>query len=432
MKQKLLKNISWLFFDKIIRIFGGLLIGIWVARYLGPSDYGILNYAMAYTAMFMLFVNLGLDEILVRELVKKPKLTNYLLGSAFVLKIFGALVAICLIFFSFNFMVIENITKTAILIMSIAFILQSFDVIDYYYQSKILSKYSVIARSFAFIMSSGLKIYLLVYKYSVLFFVGAGVIDILMYSLFLSLIYVKQNGSFSKWKFNIKIVKNLLKYSWPLALSVFLITIHTRIDQLMIGTMLDIKEVGIYSVAVKLAEFWIFIPSILVSTLMPYFVNLRNKDAQLYHFRLLQLYSLMFWMGAFVGIVTIIFGEDIIVLLFGDVYKDAYVALVYNIWIGVFIAQAVARGIWMINENLQLYRIYNNILAIITNISLNIILIPKFGISGAALASLLSIGIGTWFYSLLFKPLRESTIDMITSIVPLYILKYKEKYGKFL
>ena len=89
MKNKVLKNISWLFFGEVIRIFGGLFIGIWVARYLGPNDFGVLNYALAYTALFGIFVKLGLDKIVIREVVKKDRLTNYLLGTAFGLKLIG-------------------------------------------------------------------------------------------------------------------------------------------------------------------------------------------------------------------------------------------------------------------------------------------------------------------------------------------------------
>ena len=99
-KSKFLKNISWLFFDKIIRIFGGLVVGIWVARYLGPNDFGVLNYALAYITFFMLFVKLGLDQIVIREIVKRPKLTNYLLGTAFGLKLIGSIVAILSVYLS--------------------------------------------------------------------------------------------------------------------------------------------------------------------------------------------------------------------------------------------------------------------------------------------------------------------------------------------
>ena len=425
MRQKLLKNISWLFFDKIIRILGGLVVGIWVARYLGPSDFGVLNYALAYTALFMLFVKLGLDQIVVREVVKKPKLTNYLMGTAFGLKLVGSMLAFVLVMVSLYFMETNTTTKIVIFIISAGFILQAVDVIDYYYQAHVLSKYVVIARNSAFIGSSLLKVYFIVYEYDVIYFALANTIDFALAGLFMLVLYKKIGGKVSQWKFSKVIAMRLLRFSWPLALSVFLISIHMKIDQVMIGNMLDVEQVGIYSVAVRLAEFWLFIPGIIVSTLMPYFVSLRESNNELYHYRLMQLYSFMFWMGLFVGVVTIIFGEYIIRLLFGEAYVGAYAAFVFNIWNGIFISQAIARGIWMISENLQIYRLYNNMIIVILNITVNLLLIPKIGIAGAAIATLLTQSIGTWVLGFLWKPLRPSTLAMIKSVNPIYLINFK-------
>lgn len=423
MRKKVLKNISWLFFDNIIRILGGLSIGIWVARYLGPSDFGVLNYALAYTALFMLFVKLGLDQIIVREIVRKAELTHYLLGTAFVLKLVGALIAISAIYISLLFLETDTLIKSVIFILSIGFILQSVDVIDYFYQSKVLSKYVVVARSSAFILSSILKVFFIVYKFSVIYFAIANTIDFLLAGVFLIYTYKKTGYEITQWRFSKNIAIRLLKFSWPLAISAFLISVHMRIDQVMIGNMLDKERVGIYSIAVILAEAWYFIPAIIVNTLMPYFVELRENNNKLYYFRLTQLYSLMFWMGVGVGGFVVFFGEDIIKLLFGEAYIGGYKALVFNIWNGIFISQAVARGIWMISENLQQYRLYGNLIMVNLNIIINILLIPIIGISGAAIATLVTQFSGTWIFPFLWKPLRASTLAMIKSVNPMYLVR---------
>jgi O-antigen/teichoic acid export membrane protein len=425
-KHKILKNISWLFFDKIIRILGGLFVGIWIARYLGPSDFGLLNYAIAYTTLFAIFVNLGLNGIVVREIVKRTKLTNYLLGTAFGLKLIGSFVAIFAITVSLFFIDTDKLTKTLIYFISIGFIFQSLNVIDFFYQSKVLSKYVVVARNSAFIISIGIKIFLILYEYSVIYFVIASLIEICLSSIFLILIYKQTGEVITQWRFSKKIAKELLQYSWSLALSIFLISIHMKIDQIMIGNMLNSEQVGVYSVAVRLAEYWYFIPGILVSTLMPYFVKLRKENKKLYEFRLMQLYSLMFWMGVSVGIIVIFFGEYLIILLFGEAYAGAYKALIFNIWNGIFVSQAVARGIWLISEDLQRYRLYNNIIIVNLNIIINLILIPQIGIAGAAIATLLTQSIGTWVVSFLWKPLRNSTFMLIKSVNPIYlVMKYE-------
>jgi len=426
-KNKLLKNISWLFFDKIVRIFGGLFIGIWIARYLGPEDFGVLNYALAYTALFMLFVNLGLDQIVVREIVKTPKLLKYLLGTTFWLKFIGALLSILFISISLYFMKLDTITTLVILVTSIGFIFQSFDVIDYYFQSQVLSKYVAAARSSAFILSSTLKIFLIINEFSVLYFAVALVIDALFATIFLIYIYQKRGMNILKWKFSKNIAVKLLKYSWPLALSGFIISVYTKIDQIMIGNMLNLSEVGIYGVATTLSTAWLFLPSIVVSTFMPYFVNLKKTNNELYEYRLIQLYSLMFWIGVSVGVIVLVFGQWIIHALYGPAYEEAYYALVFNIWNGIFISQALARSIWLISENLQKYRLYNNIFAVTLNIGVNFVLIPIYGISGAAIATLLTQGLSTWVFPFLWKPMRSSNIAIMKAINPKYFININIK-----
>jgi O-antigen/teichoic acid export membrane protein len=422
-KLKIVKNISWLFIDKIIRILGSLFIGVWVARYLGPEDYGVYNYALSYSALFMILVKLGLDKIIIREIVQKEKLKNYYLGTAFILKLVGSFISIIGVFISLFFVNIDLTTKYVLLIISISFLFRTFDVIDFYYQSQVLSKYVVIARNSAFIIISLLKIYLILNEYSVVYFAGAYTLNIFFSALFLIIIYKINNNEISKWKFSNKIALKLLKDCWPLAISSFLISIYTRIDQVMIGNMLNSEQVGIYSVAVKLNDSWIFIPQIIINTLMPYFVDLRKNNKKFYEFRLLQLYSFMFWLGIFVGIFVIFFGRELIDILFGAEYIAAYGALVYNIWNGIFRSQSLSRGIWMISENLQRYRLYNNIMTVTLNITINLVLIPRYGITGAAIATLFTEGLGTWVFPFLWEPLRESTWMMIKSSNPFYLYK---------
>ncbi len=416
-------NISWLFFDKIIRILGGLFVGIWVARYLGPNDFGILNYSLAYTALFILFGTLGLDQIVVRELAKFPGETNKLLGTAFVLKLAGAVIAITAVFFSLYFVETDSLTKTIIFIVSLQFVAQSLDVVDFFYQSKVLSKYVVIARNSAFLISSLLKIYFIVNRYSVVYFAIANCLDFFIASFLLLTIYKNTGNRISQWRFDTETAKRYLLFGWPLAVSTFLISVHMKIDQVMIGKMLNNEQVGVYSVAVGLAEAWYFIPSIIVSTFMPYFVELRENNIELYYFRLSQLYSFMFWMGVVVGLFVTFCGKDIIRYLYGSNYAGAYGALIFNIWNGIFVSQALARGIWMISENLQQFRLYNNCIIVIFNIIANITLIPLLGISGSAIATLLTQFMGTWIISLFWRPIRSSTFAMIRSVNPMYLAK---------
>ena len=426
-KTKILSNISWLFFDKIIRILGGLIIGIWVARYLGPEQFGILNYGMAFVAMFSFLPNLGFNLIVVRDVTKYPEKTNKILGSSLVLKLLGSSLAVVLIvLIVLNLNKTDALVKYVIILFSIGFIFQAFDVIDFFYQSQMLSKYVVFSRNITFIIINGIKIFLILNEYDLIWFVITATFGFFLDALFLIITYTKTHKSVLNWRFDKDMGFELMKNSWPLMFSAFLISVHMKIDQVMIGNILDTKQVGIYSVAVRLAEFWYFIPSIIISTLMPYFVELRENNNELYYFRLTQLYSLMFWMGVGVGVFVIFFGKDIIRVFFGSDYAGAYEALIFNIWAGIFVAQSLAKGIWVISENLQLYRIVANLIAVLINVSLNIILIPIYGISGAAIATLFTRFLNNWITPvLLIKPYRENTIISIKSINPFYVYSRK-------
>ena len=416
-------NLSWLFFDKLFHFIIGLFVAVWVARYLGPEKYGILNYAIAYTTFFTLFVKIGLDNIIVREVVKSQNEIHKYLGTAFYLKLCGSIFSLLLVLITTLFTDSTLTVKWAIFLISIGFIFQSLDVIDFYYQALTLSKYVIIAKNISYILCNLLKIYFILKSYSVLYFAFVASFEIFLNSAFMVVVFKILGNRISFWRFDKKIAASVLKDSWPLALNMFLVSIHIRIDQTMVKYFLNLEQLGIFSVAVKISEYWYFIPAILIQTLMPYFVKLRQVNYSLYEERLLQLYSIMFWVGALVGIFTIIFGEKIIFILFGKEYIGAYQALVYNIWKGIFISQALARGIWIINENVQLYRLIVNGLAVITNIVLNLFLIPKMGISGAGLSSLLSIGVSTWIFSFFIAPLKKSTIAMIKAILPVYLFR---------
>jgi O-antigen/teichoic acid export membrane protein len=251
-------------------------------------------------------------------------------------------------------------------------------------------------------------------------FAAAGLAEAAVAAGLLLLIFVRSGYRSPQWCFDRTLAVDMLRYSWPLAISAFLIMIHLKIDQVMIDHYLGMNDVGVYSVAVKLAEFWYFLPAIVVSTLMPYFVELRERDYGFYQARLIQLYSLMFWSGAAVGTIVYFLGEFIIRLLYGEAYAGAYAALVINIWAGIFVAQSQVKGIWTISENLQIYRIVNNSVAIVVNVALNTVLIPKYGISGAAMATLASRFVNNYITPLMFKPIRANALMAIKSINPVY------------
>ncbi|MBI1283652.1 MAG: oligosaccharide flippase family protein [Thiobacillus sp.] len=422
MKTQLFANLNWLFADRILRIVGSLVIGIWVARYLGPGNFGLLNFALSFVALFGMVGRLSIDQVAVRELTKFPEREKEILGSTFRLKLWGSLAATVLVLPAAWLAQPDNpLFLLLVAIMAFGILFNALDAIDIFYQARVLSKYVVQARSIAFLILSAIRVGLIFGNFSVLWFALASTMEIALYAGLLVWIYRHKEGRGSGWNWQRSTARHLIKDGWPLIAGSLLFILHTRIDQVMIGQMLGEVHVGLYSAAISISEAWMFVPVLIVQAVMPYFVQLRESDPTGYRHRLIQLYSAMFWAGVAVGIITMLIGQRAIVFLFGEAYSGASAPLVLIIWTGIFVAQALVRGIWVISENLQLFRLFSSLIAVPINIVLNLFWIQKYGIEGAAAASLISIGVGTWLVPLIFKPMRQSNLDMMRSMNPRYL-----------
>lgn len=367
---------------------------------------------------------MGLQQIVVRELTKYPDRTNRILGSAFLMKLSGAAVSMILIFFAIGLLKPEDDgVRLVVLLVSLTYIFQAFDVMSFFFQSRVLSKYTAIARGIAVIGSSILKVYLILAKFSVVYFALAYVLDIFVISILLLYLFYKTGNDVRDWKFDVDMAKGLFGYSWPFMIAIFLVTIHLKIDQMMIENLLGMESLGLYSVSVRLSEAWYFVPAMMSSTLLPYIIRLRETNYSLYTYRLKQAYFGMFWLGVFVALGVQIFGEWVLVLLYGKEYGASFDALALNIWAGVFVAQSSFKSIWVVSENVQIYRVYINAIGIIVNVVGNLVLIPIYGISGAAMATLITRMVNNWVTPLVFGATRENALNAMISVNPFYILK---------
>ena len=385
---KYFKNTSWLFIERIIRIFSGLIIGVLVVRYLGPEQFGLLSYAQSIVALFTILTTLGLDSIVIKELVKKNNSSYEIIGTTFWIKTFGGLLMFLLLlgFVLLNKQPLsENIL---ILIIGASYLLNGFNVIDFYFQSKVLSKYVVISNIVTLIISSTIKIYLLINNESLYHFASLIVLESILLAIGLAYFYLTKEKFTIKWTFNKSIAKSLIKQSWPLLLSGALVTLYMRVDQVMVKAMINENAVGQYSAALKLSEAWYFIPTLIVSSLFPSIVNIRNLDYKKYFDRLQKLFDLLVWIGVFMALGTTFFSEEIVNLLYGEQYLKSTEILKIHIWTGVFVAIGVASGKFLLIENLQIISFWRTFYGAILNLVLNLLLIKKIGVVGAAISTL--------------------------------------------
>ncbi len=414
--KKYFKNTSWLFIEKIIRVLLGAFVIISITNYLGPSDFGLYSYALSFAGIFTVIATLGIDPILYRELIHNPDNRDTLLGTGFGLKFIGAIISIVLLSIAVIFTSQDKLTNLLIFVIAFSPIFQSFNVVDSLFQSKVLSKYSVIAQSSSFIISSLIKLFLIIIKASLFSFVIFTTAEFVFLALAYVVIYKSRNLEILKWRFNKKLAFTILKDSWPLILSGIVITIYMKIDQVMIKQMLGDSEVGYYASAVRLCEAWYFLPTIITTSLFPAIVNAKKMNEQLYLTRMQKLYDILAWAAIVIALPTTFLSKEIIGILYKPEFLPAAPVLTIYIWAGVAVFLGVASGQFLITENFTKIAFYRTFIGMIINVILNFILIPVYGIAGSAFATLISYSAAT--FSLFFNSkTREQTVMMFKSIL---------------
>lgn len=404
--KRQLKNSSWLIAEKIIRLISALFIGILVARYLGPTNYGILNYTASFIALFAVISNLGLDEIVIRQLLKKNDNEYSILGTAFWLKLSGVALTVILICITFLFKINDFQTNIYIGIISISLFFQPFYVIDFFFQSKVNSKNTVKANVLSVLITSIFRIFFVIIKAPLVYFVLLSILDVFIIVVGFIYFYHIENNNIRKWSFDRKIALFFLEASWPLTFSSLVGIIYMRIDQIMIKEMIGFDEVGIYSVAVRLSEIWYFIPVVIGTSIYPALINAKNTSEKLYHDRLQGILSLMVIISIGISIVVSFFSRTVITLLYGDKFIDAALILSIHIWTGVFVFLGVLSSKYLIIENLYKAAFYRTLIGAIINIILNFILIRSFGGVGAALSTLIAQIFAAYLYDYFDKRTR--------------------------
>ena len=423
--RKYFFNTSWLFGEKLIRILSSLVVGVWVTRYLGPEDYGILGYARSFVAIFMAFSTLGLNTILVRELVKDPSRKNSLIGTSFILQTLGSIVLMGLLIIGIYLSGNEEFVNQIIILLALATFFQSFNIINLYFQSIVKSKVGVIASTIGLIISALLKVTMILLEAPLMAFVLVILSDSIVLAFLLVYFYIKNGHSVLKWRFSKSVGLSLLKDSWPLILSGIVVSIYMKIDQVMLKELVDNNAVGQYAAAVRLSEAWYFIPSAICASLFPAIVNAKKKSEELYYNRLQRLYDLMVLLSVAIALPMTFLSDWIVQLLYGQAFNLSADVLKVHIWAGVFVFLGVSRGGWIINENLQRFTAMYLGVGMIANVILNLILIPDYGPLGAAYATLISQSVSVLFAPLLFKKTRISFFMMIKSLTFVSLLNIK-------
>jgi len=388
--KRYFSNTSWLIGERIFRMAMGLCVGIYVARYLGPVDFGLLTFAVSFVGLFHTLSTLGIDSIIVRELVKSPEQTDTLLGTAILMKLGGVLLMWLFILAALPFTSSDAGTKTLVAIIAFAVLFQAFNVIDLNYQAQVRSKYVVHAQLVQVTLSSIARLLLIWWKASLVWFACTFLLDAVFLAGALLYLYKKNTGEVHRWTWDRSIAKGLLLDGWPLILTGMAISIYMKIDQVMIKEILGAREVGFYAAALKISEAWYFVPAAITTSIFPAILEAKKNDAIKYTNRMQSIYDGLIWLGLLVAIPTTFLSPHIIGLLYGQPYSDSAGILAIHIWSGVFVCYGVVKGKWEVAENMQKISMICTLTGMVFNVCANLVLIPRYSAIGAAYATLIS------------------------------------------
>ena len=422
--QKIINNAAWLSLDKLLRMGVGLFVNIWVVRYLGPDRFGQLNYAIAFVALFGAIATLGLDGIVVRELVRKPDSSDEILGSAFTLRVFGG-VATVAVSIAAVFLMRRNdpLSLALVAIVAAGTIFQSFDVIDFWFQSRVLSRYTVIAKNCVFLLMALVKVVFILSHASVILFAWIALAETVLGGVGLIFAYRHLGRKLTEWRSTLSCCLRLLGDSWPMILSGFSVAIYMKIDQVMLGDMAGNGAVGIYTSATKLTEIWYMVPMVIVSSVFPAIVQSREQDEQLYYRRITRLFSLMAAASLPIAIPVSLCSSWVVKLLYGAGYQAAGPVLAVHIWASLFVFYGVAQGSWDLTENLTRLAMVRIVIGAIVNILLNLWLIPVYGALGAAVATVVSQALAAVILNGLHEKTRPILFCQLRSLLFLRYLR---------
>lgn len=417
--QKYLKNAGWLMMARV----GSLAIKIIItnfalSNYLGPERFGILNYPTAIVTFFMAIATLGLDGFVTRELLNEPEKKDIILGTSFWMRLIAGFATLPLLYLVYSVINSHKHLDTPfnyVLIVGFTAVVQSVNIIDSFFQSRVQGKYIMYVQVFGNIVSALIKLAFILLKLPLIWFIYSLLLDAVLIAAGYLLIYFRTRNRVSVWKYDGKMAGYLLKHSWPLAFSAVLVSIYMKIDQAMIASYLDSKQLGVYSTVASLSESWYFIPIAIVTSVFPAIMHAKKTDSVRYQLRLQNMYDLMVVISLSIAIVMS-FGSSIIYHWF---YKPSFWSgapvLAVHVWAGIFVFLGSASSQYIIAEGYTKLSMLRTGVGAIVNIVLNIYLLPVYGILGAAYATLAAYFAATFFIVLIPKT-REQGLMMFKAL----------------
>lgn len=420
--DKSFSNACWIIGCKLIKAVLTLVTTMITARYLGVSDFGVINYAAGLVAFVVPIMKLGIDSVLVHQIVEKPDAEGEIVGTSIVLNLISAF--LCILGIG-AFVCIANRgeeeTIIVCVIYSVLLVFQAVEMLQYWFQAKLMSKYSSMAMLFAYIIVAASQILMIVFKVNIYWFALSYSIDYLFISLILLIAYAKKGTQ--KFKFSFKRAKELFSISKYYIVSSLLVTVFSQTDRIMLKLMIDSEATGIYSAAATCAGMTSFIFVAIIDSMRPVIFQVaKDEDKTLFHKRMTELYSVIIYFSLIQCVVITLLSPIIIKIMYGEEFAASVNALRIVVWFTTFSYLGSVRNVWMLAENKQKYLWIINLSGALGNVILNLILIPIMGVNGAAVASLCTQIFANVIIGYIVRPISFNNKLMVRGLNPKHIV----------
>ena len=429
--NRVLKNASWIIGFKVAQSIVSFLVSVYTARFLGPSNYGLINYAMSIVNFVIPLAQLGLGTIQVQELVNHPEEEGSVTGTTLILNAISSLLCIFGIFVFVRFVnANEQETIIVCILYSIILLFEGAELMPYWFQAHYISKYSSLTSFVAFLIISIYRIILLVRMASIYWFAVANAVDYFIV-LFTLLGFYKIYGR-QKLSFSTKIAKRMIDKSKYYILANMMVTIFTQTDRVMLKLMLNDSATGYYSVAASFANLANFVYVAIIDSLRPAIFETKKKSIMQYEKSLTAMYSVIIYSTLLVSLIIAVLSPIVIRFSYGNEYYPAVGVLQILVWYTTGSFLGSARNVWILAEGKQRYIWRVNVIGAISNVIMNFVLIPAMGAIGAALASVVTQFLTNVVSTYLIRELRPSTRYMKRGLNPKIILGIiiKAFYGR--
>ena len=389
-KEAIVQNLFWAVLGKIVSLLSGLFVGIIVARYLGPEQYGLMDYVISYVFLFQSFAIFGLDSIETREEARGHEPFPVIIGTAFTLKVVLAIIFMVAVIITSWFMEADGYTTLLVAVYSLSIVFNTLGVIRNYFTAIVQNEYVVKAEIARTLIGIVIKLALLLCHASLTIFMVAYMFDFVLVASGYVMAYRTKVGRIRDWRFDADVARYLLRESFPLLLTNVAVIVYQRIDHVMIGQMIDKVAVGYYSVASRFVEVLIYIPMMLAQTITPVLVSTRERSEQEYIYKGQQFMNLSLWCSFLVAALTSLLSYWVVRYTFGTEYLPAVAVLQVLSFKAASVALSNTAGAMLVTEGLQRWAILRDGFGCIVCVVLNYLLLPRYGIMAAAFVAIAS------------------------------------------